>query len=198
MVIDMKPKDRPENPLALGMMAMLAERPMHPYEIASTLRDRHGEEAIKIRFGSLYSVIAQLVDRDWIVALEVAQSGRRPEHTKYELTELGRIELTAWMRQLIAEPVKEYPKFEAALCLIAVLEPEDAAERLGERLTRLESAIDRLQAEIDGVLKQGLDPVSVADADYRLAMMKAERDFCRNLRPWLVERARRPREETSP
>jgi DNA-binding PadR family transcriptional regulator len=192
----MKPRDRPENPLALGMLAMLAERPMHPYEIASTLRARHGEEAIKIRFGSLYSVIAQLVDRDWIVALEVAQSGRRPEHTKYELTELGRVELTAWMRQLIAEPAKEYPKFEAALCLITVLEPEDAAARLAERVTRLESAIDRLQTEVDGMLRQGLDPLSVADADYRLAMLKAERDFCRNLRPWLVERARRPREET--
>ncbi|HLZ84537.1 MAG TPA: PadR family transcriptional regulator [Caulobacteraceae bacterium] len=192
----MKPKDRPENPLALGMMAMLAERPMHPYEIASTLRTRHGEEAIKIRFGSLYSVIGQLVDRAWIEALEVAQSGRRPEHTTYRLTELGRVELTAWMREIIAEPVKEYPKFEAGLVLMSVLEPEDAAARLEERLARLEGAIDRLQSDIDGMLKQGLDPLSVADADYRLAMLKAERDFCRNLRPWLVERARRPRGET--
>jgi len=184
----MKTTDRPENPLALAMMSMLAEGPMHPYEVATNLKTRHGEEAIKIRFGSLYSVIAQLVARGWIVAHETAQSGNRPEHTKYRLTEPGREALTAWMRDLIAEPVKEYPKFEAALCLMAVLPPTEVADRLGERLARLQASIAKLQSDIDGVLASGLDPLWVAEANYRLAMLKAERDFCRDLAPQLLER----------
>ena len=185
----MQSSDRPENPLALAMMSMLAEGPMHPYEVATTLRARHGEEAIKIRFGSLYSVIAQLVARGWIVAHETAQSGNRPEHTKYRLTEPGREALTQWMRDLIAEPVKEYPKFEAALCLMAVLPHAEVADRLGERLARLEASIAKLEADLEAVLAQGLDPLFVAEADYRLAMLKAERNFCQALRPKLIERA---------
>jgi DNA-binding PadR family transcriptional regulator len=189
MDANMKSMDRPENPLALAMMSMLAEGPMHPYEVATTLRTRHGEDAIKIRFGSLYSVIAQLTARGWIVAHETAQSGNRPEHTKYRLTDAGREALTAWMRDLLAEPVKEYPKFEAALCLMAVLPHDDIAARLGERLARLETAIGKLRDEIEQVLAAGLDPLFLAEADYRLAMLKAERDFCEALHPKLAERA---------
>ena len=151
---------------------------MSKYEVATTLRTRHGEDAIKIRFGSLYSVIAQLSDRGWIAAHETAQRGNRPEHTKYRLTDAGRDALRAWMRDLLAEPVKEYPKFEAALSLMAVLPYAEVADRLGERLAQLDASIVRLQADIDAVLARGLDRLFLAEADYRLAMMKAERDFC--------------------
>ena len=186
----------PENPLALAMMSILAEGPMHPYEVASTLRTRHGEDAIKIRFGSLYSVIAQLAARGWIVAHATAQSGKRPEHTKYRLTDAGREALTAWMRELIATPVKEYPKFEAALCLMAVLEPADVTARLEERLTRLDASIAALRGDIDGVVAKGLDPLFVAEAEYRCAMLQAERDFCRKLARTLAERVKSSAQES--
>ena len=34
------------NPLALAVLALLSERPMHPYEMAQTMRERHPEEVI--------------------------------------------------------------------------------------------------------------------------------------------------------
>ena len=48
------------NPLALAALVFLFERPMHPYEMAATLRERHKEESIKLRYGSLYTVIERL------------------------------------------------------------------------------------------------------------------------------------------
>ena len=48
----------PSNPLALAVLALLFERAMHPYEMASTLKERHKEDSIKLRYGSLYTVIA--------------------------------------------------------------------------------------------------------------------------------------------
>ena len=48
---------RPANALALAVLALLYEKPMHPYEISSTLRVRHKEESIKINYGSLYAVV---------------------------------------------------------------------------------------------------------------------------------------------
>ena len=37
------------NPLALAVMALLMERPMHPYEIAQTLRRRGKDATSKIK-----------------------------------------------------------------------------------------------------------------------------------------------------
>ncbi|MBV8090642.1 MAG: hypothetical protein JO139_13925, partial [Alphaproteobacteria bacterium] len=42
----------PANPLALAVLALLFERPMHPYEMAATLKQRNKDESIKIRYGS--------------------------------------------------------------------------------------------------------------------------------------------------
>ena len=84
---------RPSNPLALAVLALLFERPMHPYEMGVILKQRHKEESIKLRFGSLYTVIDLLQSRGLIVARETARDGKRPERTIYEITPAGRDEL---------------------------------------------------------------------------------------------------------
>ena len=94
------------------MLALLFERPMHPYEMGVILKQRHKEESIKLRYGSLYTVIELLLRRGFIVARETGRDGRRPERTVYEITQAGRDALRAWMAELIAVPVKEYPQFE--------------------------------------------------------------------------------------
>ena len=38
-------------------MLLLWERPMHPYEMASTLRERRKESSIKLNCGLLYTVL---------------------------------------------------------------------------------------------------------------------------------------------
>jgi len=45
------------NPLVLAVMVLLYERPMHPYEMAAALRERRKENSIKLRYGSIYTVI---------------------------------------------------------------------------------------------------------------------------------------------
>jgi DNA-binding PadR family transcriptional regulator len=126
--------------LALAVLALLFERPMHPYEMGVILRQRHKEDSIKLRYGSLYTVIELLLRRGFITARETGRDGRRPERTVYEITPAGRDELHVWMTDLIAEPVKEYPQFEAALCLLPVLPPEEALALLRRRLTRIEAS----------------------------------------------------------
>ena len=51
---------RVSNPLALAVLGTLIERPMHPYEISTTLRERGKETSIKLNYGSLYSVVESL------------------------------------------------------------------------------------------------------------------------------------------
>ena len=51
---------RVSNPLALAVLSCLNEKPMHPYEISTTLRTRGKETSIKLNYGSLYSVVDSL------------------------------------------------------------------------------------------------------------------------------------------
>src|SRR5688572_19004321 len=112
----MSSKDR-SNPLALAVLALVFERPRHPYEMAVTLKRRHKHESIKLRYGTLYTVIELLALRGFIRPKETSRDGKRPERTIYALTPAGREELMDWMRDLVAEPVKEFLQFEAALSL---------------------------------------------------------------------------------
>ena len=87
------------NPLALAILVLLYERPMHPYEMATTMRERRKESSIKLNYGSLYTVIEQLLREKFIAVREVLKEGKRPEKTVYELRAAGEAELIDWMRE---------------------------------------------------------------------------------------------------
>src|SRR5215212_11197560 len=117
-------------------MALLYERSMHPYEMVSVMRERGKHESVRLRYSSLYSVVEALEREGLILPLETVREGRRPERTVYGLTEAGRVEFLSWLRELLREPVKEYPQFAAGLSFIAALTPEEAAALLAERARR--------------------------------------------------------------
>jgi len=83
------PRNTRSNPLALAVLACLYERPMHPYEVAQTLRSRAKHESIRLNYGSLYGVVELLEKRGFIRARETVREGRRPERTIYEITDDG-------------------------------------------------------------------------------------------------------------
>jgi DNA-binding PadR family transcriptional regulator len=171
----------PSNPLALAVLALLFERPMHPYEMGVILKQRHKEESIKLRYGSLYTVIDLLLKRGLIVAKEIARDGRRPERTVYDITAAGRDELRTWMVDLVGEPVKEYPRFEAALCLLPVLLPDEALALLRQRLKLIEQNVAVLARQMEEVSRQKLPPLFLVETEYRLALIEAEQHFVAGL-----------------
>src|SRR5688500_4346968 len=100
------------NPLALAVLALLAEHPRHPYDMGRILRERHKEESIKLNYGSLYMVVGQLVKFGFVRAEETVRDAARPERTVYALTDTGHVELYDWLKELIATPHKEFYDFE--------------------------------------------------------------------------------------
>lgn len=179
--IDVPSGSRPSNPLALAVLALLFERPMHPYEMGVLLKQRHKEDSIKLRYGSLYTVIELLLVRGFIAARETARDGRRPERTIYEITPTGREELHDWMADLLGQPAKEYPQFEAALCLLPILPPDEALALLRQRLHLLEQSVLRLAGQIAGISAQNFPPLFLVETEYRLALLKAEQAFVAEL-----------------
>jgi len=162
------------NPLALAVLARLSERPMHPYEMASTMRERGKEHSIKLNYGSLYTVVDNLAKHGLIEAVEARREGRRPERTVYRLTDTGRIKLDAWMSDLLARPVKEYPQFEAALSLMPVLHPDHVLALLRERIRALEKGITMERLMLDTASKAGLPRLLLIEGEYHLTMQQTE------------------------
>jgi DNA-binding PadR family transcriptional regulator len=103
------------NPLALAVMALLYERPMHPYEMVTLMRERGKHESVRLRYSSLYSVVSALEREGLILPKETVREGKRPERTIYEITDTGREEFLTWLRELLREPVKEYTQFAAGV-----------------------------------------------------------------------------------
>jgi DNA-binding PadR family transcriptional regulator len=174
-------QSHPSNPLALAVLALLFERPMHPYEMGVLLKQRRKEESIKFRYGSLYTVIDLLLGRGYIAARETEREGRRPERTVYEITPAGLDELHAWMVDLIGQPAKEYPRFEAALCLLPVLPPDEALALLRRRLELIEDDAAVLARQIEQVGAANFPALFLIESEYRLAMIKAEQQFVAEL-----------------
>ncbi|GAA3136359.1 PadR family transcriptional regulator [Streptosporangium carneum] len=174
------------NPLALAVLAYLMERPMHPYELGKLLKQRQLHKSVNYKHSSLYAVVEQLNRVGYIEPQQTLRDTRRPERTLYTLTPAGQEELRAWMRDLIAAPVKEFRGFEAALALVVVLPPAEVAELLQQREQALEAEAERLDAKIQAPLAPDMDRVFRIEDEYQLALVEAELVFIRRFRERII------------
>jgi DNA-binding PadR family transcriptional regulator len=168
---------RVANPLALAVLSCLNERPMHPYEISTTLRTRGKEQSIKLNYGSLYAVVESLQKHGLIRGLETTRAGRRPERTVYEITESGAAEHDDWLAELLSTPVRDFTSLEAGLSLMAGLDPDEVARLLGERAERLRMELRSIEATHAVATEAGLPTLFLVESTYRAHMLEAELDF---------------------
>ena len=163
------------SPLALSILELLDERPMHPYELASTMRERHHDEFIRLNFGSLYHTVDVLERNGWIVPVEREKEGRRPERTIYRLTKAGQEVLVHVVSDIIATPRREYPYFAAGLMFMHHLDAASAATHLEHRAVAL-GALGAKLSHIHGELRaDGLKRLAVIELEHKIAMVEAER-----------------------
>lgn len=168
------------NLLALTLLAQLMERPMYPYEMASVLRERGKDQAIKINWGSLYTVVQNLEKNGFIRAVQVDREGRQPERTTYQITATGQAELKDWLRELLGDPEREYTRFEAGLSDAGQLPPDELTGLLRHRLEVLDADLERSQAELTAAGKQ-IPRLFLIEGEYQLAMRRAEAGWVRGL-----------------
>ncbi len=137
--------------IALAILTMLYEEPMHPYRMQQLIKERGKDEVINVtQRASLYQTINRLEREELIKAQSVSRDQNRPERTVYELTDQGRQTMVDWMREILSTPSPEFPEFPAALSVLAVLTVKDARQQLERRLEALEAELKRLE----GILAQ--------------------------------------------
>lgn len=169
------------NPLALAVLVCLSERPMHPYEVATTLRQRIKQRSVRLNYGALYRVVESLSKRGLIEPIETERAGRLPERTVYELTGAGRVEISDWLAELISTPTTEYPQFVAGLSFLASLPPDQAIALLKQRLTQLTLEDAQAGATREILHKHGLPRLLWLEEEYRDRVRAAELDYVRSL-----------------
>jgi DNA-binding PadR family transcriptional regulator len=169
------------NPLALAVLYCLLDRPMHPYEVATTLRRRNKQQSVKLNYGALYAVVESLRKRGLIEPTQTERPGRLPERTVYQLTDAGRVEVSDWLADLVSTPTTEYPQFVAALSFLPALPPEQAVDMLKERLRHLAMEEAQATAARELVRKHGLPRLLWVDEEYRDRLRATEIDYVRSL-----------------
>ena len=138
------------SPLALAVLALLCEAPMHPYRMQRLIKERGKGEVVNVRErASVYQVIERLEREALISPRETVREKGRPERTVYEITDEGRYTAQVWMREMLAMPKREYPEFPVAIAYLPLLSPEEASGLLEERIGALEEELGRIDAELD-------------------------------------------------
>ncbi len=179
--ITMKSMSSRRSPLAMAVLSLVAEAPMHAYRMQQLIKERHKDEVVNVaQRNSVYQTIDRLV-RDGLLAIrETSREENRPERTVYELTEPGRDTLLEWMRTMLSTPAREFPEFPAALAFLPVLGPADAREALEQRVAALETKLSALETN----LAEGgkfLPRLFLVEDEYQKALLKAELAYIRKL-----------------
>ncbi|OAP27221.1 MULTISPECIES: PadR family transcriptional regulator [Amycolatopsis] len=168
------------NMLGLAVLSTLCERPMHPYEVATLLRERGKEGDLKIKWGSLYTVVGNLEKHGFVEAVENVREGARPERTVYRITEAGQAELEDWVAELLGAPDPEPTRFHTGLSVMLALGPEVVARQLGHRVGELERMIED-RVEVLAKMRTEQPRLVLVEAEYQLAMWRAEAEWVRGL-----------------
>ncbi len=165
------------NPLALAVLVCLYEKPMHPYEVAQTLRQRAKQESVRLNYGSLYAVVESLEKKGFIKATGTVREGKRPERTVYEITDDGSREMDDWMTELIGVPAKEYPAFMAGLSFLPSLDPDDALMALRSRADALKVKLAGMRGAMKAARDAGLPRIFELEGEYEEQQLAAELKF---------------------
>ncbi|WP_183905303.1 helix-turn-helix transcriptional regulator [Rhizobium sp. BK008] len=161
------------SPVALAVLAMLMEEPMHPYRMQRLIKERGKDEVIKVtQRASLYQTIQRLEREGLIIPRKTVRDDKRPERTVYEITEKGRKIALEWMRAILSTLTREYPEFPAAMSFLPLLTPDDVASQLELRAKAIESELRR----IDDVLQeaQAVPRLFLLEMEYLRAIHAAE------------------------
>ncbi|HEY3882981.1 MAG TPA: PadR family transcriptional regulator [Trebonia sp.] len=174
------------NLLAVPLLSLLAQGPMYPYEMAQRLRVRGKDQNLKINWGSLYTVVANLAKNGFIEETGTVREGRQPERTTYQITERGQAELRDWLTELLTVVEDERGGFVAALSEAGILPPDEVIGLLSRRLATLEKENAARQADLR-LWTERLPRILLIETEYQLAMRLAQSQWLRGLLTELAE-----------
>ncbi|GAB3394073.1 PadR family transcriptional regulator [Humibacter soli] len=168
-------------PLAIAVLGLLLERPMHPYEMFQTFITRSEDHIVKVRPGSLYHAVERL-ERDGLVrAIGTEREGNRPERTTYEITDVGRDRMLERVTEMLGEWKYEYPEFPVAIAEAHNLPADTVIRLLERRMLALGAQLKLVGGAVDHVEGKQLERKYWLEASYLRVIVEAEAAWVQNL-----------------
>ncbi len=168
-------------PLAVTTLALLAERPMHPYEMYQTLRERHEDRLVKVSVGALYATVNRLAEGQLVAAVGTEQVGNRPERTTYQLLDRGRIAMRERIAGLLEQPQAMVTPFHVAIAVAHNLPSAEVIELLRVRLAGLDAELSEIDILLDSAAHRGVAEAYYLAGQFAREMARAERDWIAGL-----------------
>ncbi|MEZ0449309.1 helix-turn-helix transcriptional regulator [Cellulomonas sp. ICMP 17802] len=160
--------------VAVLVLALLHEQPMHPYQLHQTLVERGDTRIVRVNAGAVYHGVERL-ERDGLVeVVGTDRAGRRPERTTYRITDAGRAAFAARLTSLLGDEHPAYPLFTVGLAEANELPADVVVEQLTRRRDREAEHLERLGVSYGAVRERGLPRRFLLDVEHDLAMLRAE------------------------
>jgi DNA-binding PadR family transcriptional regulator len=161
------------SPLALVLLSLLAEEPMHPYRMREVIKERGKDRIANVaQRNSVYQTIERLGRAELITVRETGRDEGRPERTVYGITDAGRDALRTWTAEMLARPAREFAEFPAALATVMVLPPDDVIALLTTRAAELSATLAADREAMAAV--PDLPRLFLLDEEYACALREAE------------------------
>lgn len=166
----------------LVVLGVLNSGAKHGYAIKRTIEDWHMDFWADIKVGSIYNGLKRLVASGFVAEVGTSQSGNRPMRTTYEITDAGREELRALLRNFWTPPGRVARPVDLALQFVAVLPDAEIAALLEERL----DALSNQALVVDPKFVPDSEPAHIQNriADlfaHERALLAAEREWCEHI-----------------
>ena len=163
--------------VAVLVLGLLHEQPMHPYQLHQTLVERGDTRIVRVNPGAVYHGVERLERHGLVEVVGTDRTGRRPERTTYRLTDAGRDEFAARLTSLLGDEHPTYPLFSVGLAEANELPSDQVLTQLVRRRDRKVAHRDHLAASYDTVSAMGLPRRFLLDVDHDLATLRAEIDW---------------------
>jgi DNA-binding PadR family transcriptional regulator len=162
------------SPLALAVLALLFEEPMHPYAMQRRITERGKDRVVYVgQRATLYKTIERLHRDGLVEPRETSRDAGRPERTVYEITPAGRETVLRWEREMLSAPRDEFPEFPAAVAHLTLLDAADVRRQLEARRDGLKQALTE-QRDVVTNSPEGLPRVFLLEEEYLAAVLQAE------------------------
>lgn len=168
-------------PVAVAVLALLTERPMHAYEMYQTLSERHDDRVLRLSVGSIYGTVGRLQDAELVRVRGKSQVGNRPERTTYEIVDAGRAALRERVGELLRTRGTDPAALHVAIAELHHLQPSDGLDALRERRDLLAADLAEMDLLLCHAQERGVPKMYYLSGTYARAMCRAEHEWLTQL-----------------
>lgn len=160
--------------VAVMILALLHEQPMHPYQVHQNLVERGDTRLVRVNAGAVYHGVERLEKEGLVEAAGTERAGNRPERTTYRITDAGRSAFAARLTSFLGDDHPAYPLFSVGLAEAHEIPAASAIEQLVRRREREAANLAGLAAAREQLRTMGLPRRYLLDVEHDLAILDAE------------------------